>query len=194
MVFDSTAITAALVLARINLVLGATVAILNGSNVDLVSVRKGYGARVELVDVVTGSLAKIGHIAGVFRDVARVYGGVTNLPGIVAGNKVLFTIDGGTLTTVTFASTPATAAAAAAVINTQMGTTIAYAMPGGTLMIQGAVVGKAGGSVVIAVGAPDAMANLGLTAATTTANSNVVDVDSTPVSDIVALFNASTRA
>lgn len=191
-VFDSTMITGALVRDRINAVYGATIAALVSSNLNIFSQRLGYGATVELIDVVPGSLFKLGQIAGVFGDEARVYGGTGAIGTIAAGDKAIFTIDGAASPiTVTFAGAPADAAAAATVINTQLGANVAYAMPSGVLMLRGVKKGLGNGSIILAVGSPDALVKLGFAAGTTNALSNVVDSNATPTSDIVVLLNGS---
>jgi len=62
--FQATDLTRALACARINSFMGYTCAVDDGANIDINGVQLGTGGRVVLADVVAGTLAKIGHVAG----------------------------------------------------------------------------------------------------------------------------------
>lgn len=56
--------TQAAVIARINSTLGYTAAVANGAQVDMVSLQRGTGAKVQLIQVTSGLLTKLGWVAG----------------------------------------------------------------------------------------------------------------------------------
>lgn len=188
--FAATDTSAAAVAARINAALGYTAAVVNGAEVDISGIKPGYGGSVELIEVTAGTLAKIGQVAGVWEDRALVAGGATNLPGIGAGDNFDITLDGGTPITVTFPSTPATAAAAVAEINSDVGQTVAYVTPDGLIRFYGGSKGT-GGSLQLAAGSPDALADLGHSPGTTTGTSNVGDVNAVTAAEVAAIVNGT---
>lgn len=63
--FGAADITAALQIARINATLGYAMAIANTTEIDLRGLQVGSGGTIELIEVTTGLLAKLGHTAGV---------------------------------------------------------------------------------------------------------------------------------
>lgn len=62
--FGAADITAALQIARINATLGYAMAIANAAQIDLRALQVGSGGSIELIEVTTGLLAKLGHTAG----------------------------------------------------------------------------------------------------------------------------------
>lgn len=62
--FGAADITQAAVIARINATLGYTMAAANTTQVDLSAIKIGSGSTIELIEVTTGLLAKLGHTAG----------------------------------------------------------------------------------------------------------------------------------
>lgn len=189
-IFSATDITAALVAARINAALGYTAAVVNATEVDISGIKEGYGGSVELIDVTTGALDRIGQVAGVWQDKALIAGGATNLPGIAAADNFDITLDGGTPITVTFASTPATVAEAVSVINTQVGQTVAFETPDGLIRFYGGSLGT-GGSLALASGTPDALADLGHSPGSATGASNVSDLNAVTAAEVAAIVNGT---
>lgn len=63
-VFGAADINQAAVIARINATLGYTAAAANTTEVDIKGVQKGTGGSVQLIEVTTGVLAKLGHTVG----------------------------------------------------------------------------------------------------------------------------------
>lgn len=105
---------------------------------------------------------------------AALYGAA----GTLAGKEFDITIDGGSLATVTFgtgASAPASYLAVIAAIDAVISGTGTVSVNGlGQLLLEGLDVSSAG-SIVLAAGSPDALAVLGLAAATTNGTAGALD-------------------
>jgi hypothetical protein len=84
--FGAADITAAAQIARINATLGFTCAILNTTEIDLRGLQVGSGGTVELIEVTTGLLTKLGHTAGVTSGT----GTFPNLNAVTAAQLVAF--------------------------------------------------------------------------------------------------------
>lgn len=192
-VFSATDITAATCAARINTALGYTCAVVNGAEVDLYGIIPGSAGSVELVDTVPGTAAKLGQVVGLWGDRARVNGGATNLPGIAAADIVSIALDGAAPVLVTFAGTPASAAAAVAVINAQVGKTVAHVLPSGRIRLAAPTDGLLGlaSTLTVALGVPDAAADLGFGAATTTGVNTVGNVNAVTAAEVAAIVNGT---
>jgi len=192
-VFAATDVSAATVAARINLALGYTAAVVNAGEVDLYGIVPGSAGGIEIIDTVPGTAAKIGQVAAVWLDRARVNGGATNLPGIAAADIISIALDGAAPVLVTFAGTPATAAAAAAVINAQVGKVVAYVLPSGRLRLAAPTDGLLGlaSTLTIALGVPDAAADLGFGAGTTTGVNTVGNVNAVTTGEVAAIVNGT---
>ncbi len=189
-IFAATDVTAALVAVRINLALGFTSAVVNGAEVDISGIRPGNGGSVELIDVTAGTLAKIGQVAGVWEDKGLIAGTGEAVATIVATENFDVVLDGGTPITVTFAGTPASVAAAVAVINAQVGSVVAFETPDTEIRFYGGSVGT-GGSIALAAGAPDALAKLGHAPGSATGVSNVSDLNAVTATEVAAIVNGT---
>jgi hypothetical protein len=191
-IFAATDITDALVAARINLALGYTAAAVNAGEVDITGIRPGYGGSVEIFDDLTpGAADKIGHLAGLWQDRPRISNFLApNLPGIVAADNFNINKDGAGAVAITFAGTPATPAAAAAVINAQFGSTVCYVLPNGRFMFYGGALGTAG-SLALTAGVPDALVDLGSAPVAATGLYNVGDVNSVTAAEVAAIINGT---
>ena len=188
--FAATDTTPAAVAARINTALGYVAAAVSGSDVDITGIRPGNGGSVELIEVTAGTLAKIGHVAGLWEDKGLIAGGAENVAGISGGDNFDVSLDAGAPITVTFAGTPASVAAAVADINTQVGSTVAFETPDGNIRFYGGSVGTSG-SITLAAGAPDALVNLGHVPGTDSGSSNVSDVNAVTAAEVAAIVNGT---
>jgi hypothetical protein len=188
--FSGTDTTVAAVVDRINAALGYTAAANVATQLDISGIQVGTGGSVELIEVTTGVLAKLGHVAAVWTNAPRVTG--TGYAGgtIVATEAFSITIDGGSPTVVTFAGAPATPAAAAAFINTTVGQTVCYALPNGQLRLQAGTAGAAG-SIALAVGVPSALVKLGFTVGTTVGVGNVANVNAVTAAEMATIINGT---
>lgn len=189
-IFAATDITPALVAARINLAMGFTAAVVNATEVDINGIRPGNGGSVALTDVVAGSLAKIGHVAGVWQDKGLIAGTANAFGTIVVTEEFDVTLDGGTPITVIFGGTPASLAAAVLDINTQVGQTVAFITPDDEIRFYGGSVGT-GGSIALAAGSPDALAKLGHAPGSAAGASNVGDLNAVTATEVVAIVNGT---
>lgn len=84
--FGAADITAALQITRINNTLGYACAVANTTEIDLRGLQVGTGGKVELIEVTTGLLAKLGHTVGVTAGT----GTFPNLNAVTAAQLVAF--------------------------------------------------------------------------------------------------------
>jgi hypothetical protein len=189
-IFAATDTTPALVAARINAALGYTAAVVNGAEVDISGIRPGNGGSVELIDVTAGTLAKLGQVEGVWEDKGLIAGAASAIGTILAGENFDVTLDAGAPITVTFAGPPASMAAAALDINTQVGVDVAFETPDGELRFYGGSVGT-GGLITLAAGAPDALAKLGHAPGAAAGVSNVSDLNAVTATEVAAIVNGT---
>lgn len=186
-IFAATDITAALAAARINTALGFTSAVVAATEIDLSGIRPGNGGSVEFIEVTAGTLAKIGHVEGVWEDKGLIAGAANAFATIVATENFDVILDGGTPITVTFSGPPATLAAAVADINTQVGQVVAFVTPDAEIRFYGGSVGT-GGSIALAAGAPNALTKLGHVPGSAAGVSNVSDLNAVTGTEVVAII------
>lgn len=189
-ILAATDTTNALVAARINTALGFTSAVVNATEVDISGITPGFGGSVELIEVTVGTLAKIGQVANVWEDKGLIAGTGEAVATLVATENFDVTLDGGAPTTVTFAGTPASVAAAVLDINTQVGSVVAFETPDGEIRFYGGSVGT-GGSIALAAGAPDALAKLGHAPGSAAGASNVGDLNAVTAAEVAAIVNGT---
>lgn len=189
-IFAATDTTAAAVATRINTALGFTSAVVNTTEVDISGIRPGNGGSVELTEVTSGLLAKLGQVEGVWEDKGLIKGTANAFASIVATENFDVTLDGGTPITVTFGGAPASLAAAVADINTQVGQTVAFVTPDDEIRFYGGSVGT-GGSIELAAGAPDALTKLGHVPGSAAGISNVSDLNAVTATEVAAIVNGT---
>lgn len=161
--FGAADISAAAVAARINATVGYTMAVVNSGQVDLSAIKVGSGSTLELVEVTTGLLAKLGHAAGsdsgtgTFPNinavtVAQLVAFINGVAGLTAINLKAAVGPGGVVrfynqTSVSAATILITSGAMALAVGASpLGTTVALTgHPGGTIAA-GTRVRTAGGA------------------------------------------------
>ncbi len=196
-VLSATDTTDALVVARINLTLGFTAAVVNTSQVDISGQVIGRSGSIELIEVTPGVLAKIGHYAALTADVGTARGTATTLGTLAGTEEFSVTLDGGTPAVVSLTAAPSLATVVAN-INTAVGKVVAFATPDDTLDFfapAGGNLGKNVGSVVgssialVEVTGTPLATNLGHVAGTSNGFGNVNNVDSVTAVESVQLIN-----
>ena len=196
-IFSATDTTVALAITRVNLSLGYTAAVINGSEMDISGRVIGRSGSLSFVEVTPGVLAKVGQIEAVTADVGVAYGTTPTL-GTIAGTEE-FSIDLNDAGPVTISLTAAPSMAdVVALINTTVGTVVAFEDAAGFLRLQapsgtnlGIDVGTVTGSslVLAEVTGTPLVTNLGHVPGTFLGTGNVDNIDSVTAAEAVQLVN-----
>ncbi len=95
--FSAADVAVAAVIARVNATLGMTVGVTNAGQMDLRGIQFGTGGRIELIEVTTGVLAKIGHAAGAVAGTSNI---AANIDAVTVAEVVAFVNGTAAITTV----------------------------------------------------------------------------------------------
>lgn len=201
-VLSATDTTVTTVVSRVNVTLGYTAAVDNASEMDISGRVIGRSGSIELVEVTPGALAKVGHIESVTADVGRFTGAAPTLGTLAGTEEFSIDVDGAGPTTIPLPAAP-TMADVVALINTTLGSVVAFEGVTGNLVLQGPVGGNLGVDVGTVVGSSIVLAevtgtplvtNLGLAPGSATGAGNIDNIDSVSAAEAVQLVNNAAAA